>query len=339
MLAKFIRKLKRLYSSQPATRKLVKKISGSAVYFCLTKKRIESKIRKSQPFNLVIETSNFCNARCLMCPHPRMKRLKGIMSDSVFEKIIERVRAEKLPINKVFFSGLGEPLSDPQIIARIKAFKELGVTVKLYTNASLLTEKISRQLVELAVDEVNISFNGANPEQYREIMGLNFSLTKGNIDRLLEIKKEKQSSWPKTQISLILLKENEKDINQHLKNWQEKVDSVTVSLAHEWGGGVKLNEKLKMKNEKLTYPCRSLWHTFNILNNGDFTICCRDFEGKHILGNVLTHSFAEIIQTPILKTFREAHLKFSESVLPAICRQCNFPYQDGIEWYVPRSLD
>ncbi len=341
MTDKIIRYAKTLYSSRPRLRDWAKKISSSKAYFYLTRLKIRSQIKKDleSPVNLVIELSSFCNARCLMCPNSPMKRRKSVMAREIFEKIVNRIKEEKLAVNKVFLSGLGEPLIDPQIIQRIKAFKEMGLPVKLYTNAHLLTPEISRQLVDLKLEEINISFNGATPEHYLRVMGLDFNKAKENIENLLKIKKEKQSDLPKVFISSILIGENEKDIKKHLENWSNKVDSVTVSIAHEWGGGVKINAKRKMQNAKLTYPCRSLWHTMMIDSSGNFVVCCRDYESSFVLGNVLTDSFAQIQKSPVLERFRLLNLEFSLEKLPEMCRQCNFPFQEGAEWYLPRSLD
>ncbi len=345
MFNKAWQKLKLIYSSRPLLRQVIKKLAKTKAYFFFVGQKVKRQSQKDTikgPFNLVLETSNFCPARCLMCPHSLMKRQKGVMASEIFSKIIERVKQENLPLNKVFFSGLGEPLTDPDIVSRIRVFKQLGFWVKVYTNAFLLAEEISRQLVVFGVDEMNISFNGTNLEQYQKIMGLEFQRTKENVDKLLQIRAQNKSHKPAIQISSVLIQENEKDINQHLQNWQDKVESVTVSLAHQWGGGVKIeNLKLKMENEnsKRTYPCRSLWHTFVIDWQGNFVICCRDYESRLVLGNILTHSFADIQKSPLLENFRQAHLKFSEEKLPEVCRQCNFPYQDGVEWFMPRSLD
>lgn len=341
MLNRIIRQAKLIYSSSPQAQALVKKITCSTPYFRVTRAKIKSQIKKDKkgPFNLVIETSNFCNARCLMCPYPIMKREKKIMDREIFEKIISRTKKEPLPPNKVFFSGMGEPLIDPQIVERIGAFKKLGCFVKIYTNASLLTPKISQQLVDLDLDEMNISFNGVTPEQYQKVMGLNFAKTVKNINELLKIKKRANSQLPIVRISSIITKENERDIQKHIQNWLGKVDSVTVSLPHEWGGAVKVDAQRQFQKTQRTYPCRSLWHTFNIDSSGNFVICCRDFESQYILGNVHSYSFADIQKSPALKDFQQAHLKFSQNQLPKICQNCNFPYQDGVEWYLPRSID
>lgn len=343
MLINLIRKTKLVFSSSRTARKIIEEVVSSRLYFELMKMKIKRKIKESSrgPFNLVIETSNFCNARCLMCPHQKMKRPKKVMKKEVFEAIIQKIKEEKLPINKVFFSGMGEPLTDPDLIFRVKEIKKLGFWVRLYTNASLLSPERTRQLIELGLDEINISFNGASREEYQRIMGLDFEKTRKNIEWLLKIRKEKLSRKPFVQISLVVIRENEREIKKHIQYWKSRVDSVTVSLAHEWGGGVKINSKFKIpkaKSERV-YPCRSLWHTFVIDSSGNFVICCRDYESRYVLGNIRTHSFADVYKNSILENFRRSHLEYSPKKLPPLCQKCNFPYQGGVEWFLPRSLD
>jgi len=343
MVIRLIRKAKLIYSSSLNVRKVVERVTSSSFYFRIAKVKVKRQIEKDKegPFNLVIETSNFCNARCLMCPYRKMRRPKKIMDEKTYEKIISRIKEEKLPINKVFFSGLGEPLLDPNLIERIRKIKSLGFSVRLYTNASLLTSKISRQLVKLEVEEINISFNGVNPEQYQKIMGLNFEKTLENINTLLETRRKSCRKKPFIQVSLVAIEENEKDIKKHVQYWRNKVDSVTVSLAHDWGGGIRINSKFEIRSSKLkrVYPCRSLWHTFVIDSRGNFVICCRDYESRYVLGNIHTHSFADIYKSPVLENFRRLHLEYSQKKFPSLCQKCNFPYQNGVEWFLPRFID
>ena len=261
------------------------------------------------------------------------------MDQVVFDKIIERIQKERLPINKVFFSGMGEPLTDKQIINRIAKVKSLGLKIRLYTNASLLREEVAQQLVFLGVDEINISFNGTNSKEYKQIMGLSFEQAVANINNLLKVKRLHRSKKPVVQISSIVMGKNKQNIKRHIQNWQDKVESVTVSLAHQWGGGVKIRSGFEIKNNKRVYPCRSLWHTFVIDSQGNFVLCCRDYESRYVLGNVMTDSFAQIQKNPILKKIRRLHLEYAWEKLPKMCQRCNFPYQDGVEWLMPRALD
>ncbi len=343
MKTELIRKAKLFYSSLPWFRQLMTRLSNSPLYFYWLKHHIAHQKEKDKqgPFNLVIETSNFCNARCLMCPHRIMQRSQQIMTKEIFGLIVKRIKEEKLPINKVFFSGMGEPLTDPHLLLRLEAIKKMGLWVRLYTNASLMTQAIAEKLVMLGIDEINISFNGTNPKEYRQIMGLDFARTVKNIDQLLAIKKKMGRAKPFIQISSVVLEENEKHIRQHVEKWQQKVESVTVSLAHQWGGAVAIKSgfsSIRSKTKRV-YPCRSLWHTFVLDNRGNFVICCRDYESRYILGNIKTHSFADIQKSRLLQQFRQAHLQYRRSALPAMCQKCNFPYQNGLEWLLPRSID
>ena len=52
-------------------------------------KRIEAGLREYEfPPQIVIETTAYCNYKCLMCAHKDMTRAKGKMPMSLYKKII-----------------------------------------------------------------------------------------------------------------------------------------------------------------------------------------------------------------------------------------------------------
>lgn len=339
MFDSLMRHAKILYATTPLVRTIAKKITTSSTYKQFVQNRIKAQIAdRTLPINLIIETSSLCNAACLMCPYRSLKRARKIMDKPTWEKIISRLKKEKLLINKVFFSGMGEPLIDPDLIGRIRQVKDLGYYVKLYTNASWLKPKVSQQLIDLRLDEVNISFNGTNKREYESIMKLDYDTTLQNIESLLKIKKNGRSNHPIVRISSVLLKQNEKNVKDHLDRWSNVVKSVGVSIAHEWGGSISAKTNHHFDKTRV-FPCRSLWHTINIDSCGNFVICCRDYESNFVLGNIMTDSFAKIEKSPLLDKFRSLHLTYDREKLPEMCKRCNFPYQEGVEWFLPRSSD
>jgi radical SAM protein with 4Fe4S-binding SPASM domain len=339
-MGSIIRTVKNLYSSSYFIQSSFKTITSSNLYYKYLNYRIKTQIEKDLdgPFNLLIETTNICNAACVMCPHGLMKRKQKIMSDKIFRLIIKRIKEEKLPIYKVYISGFGEPFTDPKLLSRIKLLKKLGLFVSFYTNASLLTQNIADSLVDMGLDEINVSFNGVTSSQYRQVMKLSYEKAEKNINMLLKARQKKQSRLPYVRISSVIVKQNESDIRKHIEKWGKKANAVSVSLAHEWGGSVKIDALHHLKRTKRTYPCRSLWHTLAIDCSGNFVICCRDYESKTILGSILRNSFSAVLKNKTLATFRNKHLRYEEDQLPPICRNCNFPYQDGFEWITPRSF-
>src|SRR3989344_8024168 len=182
-----MRRAKVLYAISPLIRAVVRKITTSSAYQPIVRRRIKAQITDhTVPINLIIETSSLCNAACLMCPYRSLKRARKIMDRPTWEKIIDRLKKERLLINKVFFSGMGEPLIDPDLIERIRQVKDLGYYVKLYTNASWLKPEVSQKLIDLKVNEINISFNGTNKREYESIMKLDYDTTLRNIESLLK---------------------------------------------------------------------------------------------------------------------------------------------------------
>ena len=48
--------------------------------------------RLYMPSCIYLETTNVCNAHCIMCPHDKMQRPRGHMDERLFRKIIDQCR-------------------------------------------------------------------------------------------------------------------------------------------------------------------------------------------------------------------------------------------------------
>jgi MoaA/NifB/PqqE/SkfB family radical SAM enzyme len=64
---------------------------------------------------------------------------------------------------------MGEPLFHPGIIEMVAEAKSLNSAVELITNGTLLTKKMSEQLINAGLDRLWISLDGATPESYGDI--------------------------------------------------------------------------------------------------------------------------------------------------------------------------
>ena len=81
-------------------------------------------IPTANDYEFQIETTNICNARCEFCPNPTLKRRKQIMDMEVFEKIISRIKDEKIKVKRFILHLNGEPLTDPLIFDRVDLLKK-----------------------------------------------------------------------------------------------------------------------------------------------------------------------------------------------------------------------
>lgn len=115
-----------------------------------------------------IEPTNRCNLDCRTCMRNVWDEPLGRMGESTFERIVEGLRTLSTP-PLVFFGGLGEPLMHPDIVDMVGQAKACGGTVELITNGTLLTRKMSADLIGAGLDTLWVSLDGATPESYADV--------------------------------------------------------------------------------------------------------------------------------------------------------------------------
>ncbi len=118
------------------------------------------------PATLAIETTTRCNLQCLGCLRRWDNAPAQDMADDVFAAALACPGLEG-----VLLYGLGEPLLDAKIHARIRAAKARGLLVQLSTNATLLSPERRAELLAAAPDVVIFSLDAADADTYRTVRG------------------------------------------------------------------------------------------------------------------------------------------------------------------------
>lgn len=114
--------------------------------------------------NLYIEPTSHCNLSCPMCSrnHWRNETI-GHMSDEVFERAISNLPDS---VHRIFFGGIGEPLTHPKIVAMIHRAKQTGRTVEMISNGTLLDKKMGDALIEERLDKLWVSLDSLHEKGY-----------------------------------------------------------------------------------------------------------------------------------------------------------------------------
>lgn len=297
--------------------------------------RYQRKIKADREYNVIIETTNLCNARCIMCPHVKMKRRKQVMEDKVFEKILSRLKEEKINPLAFIINGFGDPLTDKKIFSRIallrKSFPES--VIKFYTNFNLAEDKAIAGVLNCGLDEINISFNGGTPESYKQVMGLEYSKTVANLEKLIK-ERNHQKSLLKIRLSMALVAPNENTADAFRQKWEKVVDSVSINKTHSYGGAVKdVAGESKINFNKKSYPCKYLWNTLVFSVTGEIVLCCLDYEGQYSFGSISDNKILTMFYSPAFELIRRKHLENKIKDLP-LCSRCYTPYRNGVEWLV-----
>lgn len=332
-----IRIAKNLVESNPAVSLLFDITASTPIYKAMVRRKINqyvANIKQNKNYNIIIESSNFCNARCIMCPHSTMARPRQIMDDHTFRLVIKRLLDEKITPLAFIMNGFGEPMTDPKLISRIKQVKKTfpRSVVKIYSNFGLATEKSIKEIIQSGLGEINVSFNGFDKTNYQDTMKISYDRTLDNLKLLLKKRRQFKSNL-KVRISMTLVKNNEARISQFIKYWQTKVDSVSANKVHTYNRSVPdTSNKFKINFKKAAFPCKYIFNTIVITNKGDISLCCLDYEAKHLYGNIKDLPILDIFYSKAFNAVRQMHLNNQVKKMP-ICANCYTPYKNGVEWF------
>ena len=268
-----------------------------------------------------IESTNICNAKCVFCPRDEMQRRQGIMSTALFRKIVDE--CADLGITHVRMHNYGEAFIDRQLVEKVRYAKQKGIKeVGMISNGSLITEPVARGMIEAGLDAINISVDAAGKEVFEATrVGLKYDKVIANIERLVRLRAESGRRRPKLILSFVR-QNNSADEQAFIHHWSKVADKIHVTDLHNWAGTLNAESDVN-------YPCYRPWLTFTVLWDGRVSLCCADFDGKTILGDLNTHSIAEIWNAP---PYREARRQHLESGGPDICRACDLPRKDSPLW-------
>ena len=268
-----------------------------------------------------IESTNLCNAKCVFCPRDDMARRQGIMDMALFRKVADECAT--LGIGHIRMHNYGEAFMDRQLVDKVRYAKRLGIPeVGLISNGSLITEAAARGMVEAGLDAINISVDAAGKDVFeRTRLGLNYDKVIANIERLIRIRDEAGKRRPKLILSFVR-QDNSGEERTFIDHWKSRADKIHITDLHNWAG--TLNHE-----SDVNFPCYRPWLTFTVLWDGRVSLCCADFDGREILGDVRTNSIRDIWNSEPYRRARRAHLDHGG---PAVCQSCDLPKKDSPLW-------
>lgn len=285
------------------------------------------------PYQLNIENTNICNADCAFCPHHEMKRKQGSMNFNLFERIIDQAAEYDIPVINIH--GFGEPLLDKDFFRRVEyTRRKTNGIISTNTNASFIDEDNIVHLLECGLDKLYISFDAATADTYRKIRPkLDFDEVESNIKKLIRARRERRLKSPKIYLSFVKCPANARELEMYLKKWRPLVDGISVSFLHNWAG--KYSGAHLLKDSSRRDPCRILWTDMWITWTGEVIICCYDYEGEYMVGDLKMESITEIWQGEKLKELRRLHIRREYDRI-GICKDCVANLHSRNPWWSAR---
>lgn len=275
-------------------------------------------------FNKIyLEISNVCNLSCAFCPGT--KRRPQIMGEAEFSALLPKLRPWT---DYLYFHLMGEPLCHPHLETYLRLAGEEGFKVIITTNGTLLSKMQNVLLSAPALHKVNVSLHAFEANDLQMPF-------KDYLDGCLNFGKAAEG---KKLISYRLWNGGGQDIlNQQILSVMEQY------FPGEWvreRKGIRIGQRVYLEyGDKFDWPdlnaadggekvfCYGLRDQLGVLCDGTVVPCCLDHEGDLTLGNLLTDSMEDILDSPRAKAIFDG---FSAGVAAEeLCRKCGYARRFG----------
>lgn len=302
------------------------------------------------PHSIELEVSTKCNLKCRMCEHTYWDEPGKDLSYEDFKKIVEQFPR----LNFVGFSGIGSNFLNKDFLKMLRYLKSKSVFVEIFDPFYLVDEKAAKELVDLSIDLMWMSVDGATKETYEDLrVGSDFDRVINNVKNLIRLKKEMGKELPEIRFHYIVLKPNLHEMEKFVELIHSIADGETPmiqfsqllhpfeevkDLAADVPEDIKrrVNEKGKELGIDICWneyqfrekpPIKNCynWTMPYIYADGTVQPCCalqeqkdRPFLRKYSIGNVMEKPFTEI--------WKDEHKKFRQMIhnnrVPPICTRC-----------------
>lgn len=280
--------------------------------------RMLAELRDAQcpelPFLDQIELTNRCPMRCGFCPRGvpgRMSRPTGFMDLALFRRLLDQLPPEALERQRRYrpleLHHLGESLLHPQVAEFVEAASARGLPTEMSVNPSLLTPERMRRLLDAGLGRLVLSLDGLDDPTLVRIRGpaARYDKAEPHLEALLAEVARRGGSAPQVVIQMIDLSANRPQHEAFLSRWSHTgLPSVRAYIKALDGNDPETGAP---RGEPLRFLCSYPFRSVVVLWDGRVVPCCRDDDGKLILGDLNHSSLSEIWQGPAARELRRRH--------------------------------
>lgn len=275
------------------------------------------------PKAIYIETTNLCNARCIMCPHKYLKRSQGYMQESIFRRVVNELKDIGVKGTQIFFHKEGEPLLDKYITPKIAyAKKEIGTGNEygMNTNAMLLTKEKAADLIASGLDTIYFSLDGVEKRNYESVrVNLDFDIVVNNIKNFFDVR-ERSNSHIKVIMQMLVRDDDSPEAEVFKKQWSDYPCEFYIKRMHSYldGGCSTLTKDLEIRQKRI---CEDPFKIMVIFIDGSVGLCCWDYNNEYSLGNVKNNTLMALFNNNKARYLREKMIALDcDGIEP--CNRC-----------------
>jgi MoaA/NifB/PqqE/SkfB family radical SAM enzyme len=286
---------------------------------------LEAESRRTHLLYVSLETCTSCNHRCPFCPVSVSPREREVMTQELFESILDQVVEAGGNRTVVFLSNYNEPTIDPLFEDRVRALFARGLPTSLLTNASHLSPERAAALEPHGrFRYVGINLPTLDPERYEKLHGTrDLARVLSNIDALAANRLSEESA-------IVVLGDEDEDHRRDVeqirarfepRGWEVRPFRIRSRPA----SGTFVPEPPAKKRLR---GCEQMgsrpFEHLHVTATAKAVLCCQDYYEKLVVGDLKTQTVAEVLGGDTMARLRRWTYGVDEAPADYLCRRCEF---------------
>jgi pyruvate-formate lyase-activating enzyme len=286
---------------------------------------LDSETRRSHLLFLSLETCTACNHRCPFCPVSVDPREREVMSQELFESIVDQVVAAAGRDVVVFLSNYNEPTIDPLFEERCRALFSRGLPVSVLTNASQFTpERASRLESAGRFRYIGINLPTLDPERYEKLHGTrDLARVIANVDAM-------RAQALAEETAIVVLGDEDEDHRRDVREIRARFEPLgwqvkPFRIRSRPSSGTFVPEP---PAKKILRGCELMgsrpFEHLHVTATAKAVLCCQDYYERLVVGDLKTQTVAEVLGGDTMARLRRWTYGVEEAPEDFLCRRCEF---------------
>ncbi len=267
-----------------------------------------------------IETTTFCNWRCVYCPSSGAKREREVMPLRLFDQILQRIAAWP-KIRCVTLHYFNEPTLDPLFDQRVERIRRQGLRLLLFTNGSGLNRNRLEVLAASGVvEQIYFTFPSCDEAEFDRMTG-----TVGQFSHSDNVIRTAKALGLDVRLSVQGEREGKNERLHSICQWF----GVSRSQIAPWEtfdragnlDGIACCAHTRVERSRLA-GCGHILQRLYVDVQGNLLLCDQDFAKTARFGSVCGADFDELLHTRRAQQYKRWIFGAQEAPADFLCRRC-----------------
>jgi hypothetical protein len=240
------------------------------------------------------------------------------MPTDFYQQIVERCAREMPWILNTCLSGFGEFATDAGWREKLAIAASLFERVHVVSNLSLLDTGDLDLLLRLATD-IRVSLYAMSEPIYQAVHRPPAGLACAALQAKIRYLSDRRAPGHRLVLNWLELPENRHETAAWMAAWKDRVDLLEAWRPHNW---IDARGYRQMCAHRVPSCGRPRTGPVQVQVDGTVNVCCFDYNGELVIGDLRRQGFREIFEGPEMVRIQRLHVDDAADELPT-CKICD----------------